>query len=117
MEREMASFSFVLGRVLLLFVVVLPSVSGDQLSAKECEDLGFTGLALCSDCDAFAEYVKNDGEGLVGFPKIDMYFFIWILGQDLHSEPFSSLIRRCENVGDWDFSLASSSLLYVCIKM
>lgn len=30
-----------------------------QLSTKECENLGFTGLALCSDCNTFAEYVKD----------------------------------------------------------
>ncbi|KAL3506845.1 hypothetical protein ACH5RR_032227 [Cinchona calisaya] len=30
-----------------------------QLSPKECESLGFTGLALCSDCNTFAEYVKD----------------------------------------------------------
>jgi hypothetical protein len=32
------------------------------LSSRECEDLGFTGLALCSDCNTLAEYVKNQGE-------------------------------------------------------
>jgi hypothetical protein len=26
---------------------------------KGCEDLGFTGLALCSDCNTLAEYVKD----------------------------------------------------------
>ncbi|KAH7425378.1 hypothetical protein KP509_11G051100 [Ceratopteris richardii] len=26
----------------------------------KCEDLGFTGLALCSDCDALAEFVKDE---------------------------------------------------------
>ncbi|KAH7572910.1 hypothetical protein JRO89_XS03G0032300 [Xanthoceras sorbifolium] len=31
----------------------------DQLTTRECENLGFTGLALCSDCNTFAEYVKN----------------------------------------------------------
>ncbi|KAL3371982.1 hypothetical protein AABB24_008492, partial [Solanum stoloniferum] len=30
-----------------------------QLSTKECENLGFTGLALCSDCRTLAEYVKD----------------------------------------------------------
>lgn len=30
----------------------------------DCEALGFTSLALCSDCDVMAEYVKD--EGLVG---------------------------------------------------
>ncbi|CAA7404537.1 unnamed protein product [Spirodela intermedia] len=56
----MAGFSFAMERVLLFLVVFLPSVFAEQLSAKECESLGFTGLALCSDCNAFAEYVKND---------------------------------------------------------
>ncbi|WZZ83972.1 hypothetical protein YC2023_104544 [Brassica napus] len=31
----------------------------EQLSGKECEDLGFTGLALCSDCHSLSEYVKD----------------------------------------------------------
>ncbi|XP_078432632.1 selenoprotein family protein [Wolffia australiana] len=44
----------------LVLAISLPFVFADQLSTKECEDLGFSGLALCSDCDAFAEYVKND---------------------------------------------------------
>ncbi|GAB4859128.1 hypothetical protein Ancab_010598 [Ancistrocladus abbreviatus] len=30
-----------------------------QLSTKECENLGFTGLALCSDCRTFSEHVKQ----------------------------------------------------------
>ncbi|CAL9120822.1 unnamed protein product [Musa textilis] len=33
---------------------------GERLGAKECEDLGFTGLALCSDCNTLAEYVKDE---------------------------------------------------------
>ncbi|KAJ8615844.1 hypothetical protein MRB53_035216 [Persea americana] len=49
----------------LLFFLVICSVwdlgkQEEQLSYKECEDLGFTGLALCSDCNTFAEFVKND---------------------------------------------------------
>ncbi|KAH9310721.1 hypothetical protein KI387_025756, partial [Taxus chinensis] len=32
----------------------------EQLSAKTCEDLGFTGLALCSDCQTMAEYIKDE---------------------------------------------------------
>ncbi|WCJ41241.1 selenoprotein family protein [Euphorbia peplus] len=46
--------------VFLGLSAVLPIISSeDQLSSRQCEDLGFTGLALCSDCNAFAEYVKN----------------------------------------------------------
>ncbi|KAI4372470.1 hypothetical protein MLD38_010697 [Melastoma candidum] len=33
--------------------------AGEQTSTRECEDLGFSGLALCSDCHAFSEYVKD----------------------------------------------------------
>nr|AWA44682.1 hypothetical protein SS27B03_000002 [Saccharum spontaneum] len=32
---------------------------GERLGARECEDLGFTGLALCSDCNALSEFVKD----------------------------------------------------------
>ncbi|CAK7329069.1 unnamed protein product [Dovyalis caffra] len=41
--------------------IVLPKVvkSNEKLSSREREDLGFSGLALCSDCNTFAEYVKN----------------------------------------------------------
>ncbi|XP_065868895.1 uncharacterized protein [Euphorbia lathyris] len=53
----------ILYRYLLVFLgvsVILPIVSAkEQLSSRECEDLGFTGLALCSDCNTFVEYVKN----------------------------------------------------------
>ncbi|OAY37790.1 selenoprotein F [Manihot esculenta] len=46
--------------VLFWIAVILPIVSSkEQLSSRECEDLGFTGLALCSDCNTLAEYVKN----------------------------------------------------------
>ncbi|GLT34941.1 hypothetical protein SLA2020_094290 [Shorea laevis] len=47
--------------LLLLFLVTSPVIvsSREQLSSRECENLGFTGLALCSDCNTFAEYVKD----------------------------------------------------------
>ncbi|KAE9450440.1 hypothetical protein C3L33_17657, partial [Rhododendron williamsianum] len=48
---------------LLVYAIVLLAIPlgsrAEQLSSKECESLGFTGLALCSDCNTFAEYVKN----------------------------------------------------------
>lgn len=37
----------------------LHGVDAEALSEAKCEDLGFTGLALCSDCDSLAEYVKD----------------------------------------------------------
>ncbi|XP_057815469.2 uncharacterized protein LOC131029084 [Cryptomeria japonica] len=39
---------------------VISNVRSEQLSAQTCEDLGFTGLALCSDCQAMAEYIKDE---------------------------------------------------------
>jgi len=43
----------------ILFLVVQVARS-EQTSTKTCEDLGFTGLSLCSDCQALAEYVKDE---------------------------------------------------------
>ncbi|KAK4751262.1 hypothetical protein SAY87_004744 [Trapa incisa] len=48
--------------ILMLFLMAAAlsvASSRDQLSTRECEALGFTGLALCSDCNTFAEYVKD----------------------------------------------------------
>ncbi|EPS57686.1 hypothetical protein M569_17131 [Genlisea aurea] len=48
-------------RLMLLLLSYLSFGGAEQkLSAKECENAGFTGLALCSDCRAFAEYVKDE---------------------------------------------------------
>ncbi|KAL7176770.1 hypothetical protein ACSBR2_030172 [Camellia fascicularis] len=52
-----------MGMMLLIYAAVVLAIPfgsrSERLSTKECEDLGFTGLALCSDCNTFAEYVKN----------------------------------------------------------
>ncbi|XP_020575028.1 selenoprotein F [Phalaenopsis equestris] len=57
--REMHLLPFI--ALLLLLFVYSPIVAlGDQLSPKECENLGFTGLALCSDCNTFAQYIKDE---------------------------------------------------------
>nr|AFK35197.1 unknown [Lotus japonicus] len=42
-------------------LLALSSVASaeEQLSLRECENLGFTGLALCSDCNTLSEYVKD----------------------------------------------------------
>ncbi|XP_022761529.1 selenoprotein F-like [Durio zibethinus] len=52
-------YYFVLVIVVISSAAVIVSSSGEQLSSKQCEDLGFTGLALCSDCNTFSEYVKD----------------------------------------------------------
>ncbi|KAJ7947454.1 15 kDa selenoprotein [Quillaja saponaria] len=45
--------------LVLVFVAAPLSTAEEHLSSRECEQLGFTGLALCSDCNTFAEYVKD----------------------------------------------------------
>lgn len=60
LEREMGQSSAALS-LILFFLSGLALALGERLSAKECENLGFTGLALCSDCNTFAEYVKDEG--------------------------------------------------------
>jgi hypothetical protein len=56
----MGSLIYICSVALLLAAVPLRTAK-EQLSSRECEDLGFTGLALCSDCNTFAEYVKDPG--------------------------------------------------------
>ncbi|KAA0039920.1 15 kDa selenoprotein [Cucumis melo var. makuwa] len=47
----------------IIFISSMPLAwSKEQLSSRECEDLGFTGLALCSDCHTLAEYIKDQGD-------------------------------------------------------
>ncbi|ESQ36347.1 hypothetical protein EUTSA_v10008926mg [Eutrema salsugineum] len=63
-KREMArawSTMVVLSAKMLVMVLMLTSSisAKEQLSTKECEDLGFTGLALCSDCHSLSDYVKD----------------------------------------------------------
>jgi len=42
-----------------VFLWALHGVQTEELPDASCGDLGFTGLALCSDCDSLAEYVKD----------------------------------------------------------
>lgn len=59
-KGTMSICKFVLAIIPLL--LVFHACEADQkLSTKECEELGFTGLALCSDCHTFAEYTKDQG--------------------------------------------------------
>lgn len=53
------------GYGVVLILVLLPfslGASAEQLSSRECENLGFTGLALCSDCNTLSDYVKDKGQ-------------------------------------------------------
>ncbi|KAF8103986.1 hypothetical protein N665_0181s0009 [Sinapis alba] len=47
-------------KMMVMIMMMTSTISAkEQLSTKECEDLGFTGLALCSDCHSLSEYVKD----------------------------------------------------------
>lgn len=45
--------------IVVLALALSLGASAEQLSSRECENLGFTGLALCSDCNTLSEYVKD----------------------------------------------------------
>lgn len=47
------------GVLLLALLSGVASQKEQLLKTRDCENLGFTGLALCSDCNTFAEYVKD----------------------------------------------------------
>ncbi|CAL9129121.1 unnamed protein product [Musa acuminata var. zebrina] len=57
--RQMIPHSAALRCLLVLLLAGAILGLGERLGAKECEDLGFTGLALCSDCNTLGEYVKD----------------------------------------------------------
>ncbi|GJP44001.1 hypothetical protein CLOM_g3396 [Closterium sp. NIES-68] len=57
-----ALFGFNAAALILLAsisLLYLPRSHATSLSPTECEALGFTGLALCSDCDQLATFVKD----------------------------------------------------------
>ncbi|KAL5160482.1 Vacuolar cation/proton exchanger 5 [Glycine soja] len=45
--------------VIVLALSLCLGSSSEQLNSRECENLGFIGLALCSDCNTLSEYVKD----------------------------------------------------------
>jgi len=53
------------GRIHRMFTALLcfgiHSLSAGAEDTSNCVDLGFTGMQLCSDCDALKEFVKDDG--------------------------------------------------------
>jgi hypothetical protein len=67
-----------------VLVFVSNGIRAELLGEANCEDLGFTGLALCSDCDSLAEYVKDQGRTedqshnlpLSIYLSIYLYFFL-----------------------------------------
>ncbi|KAM0896742.1 hypothetical protein ACQ4PT_023015 [Festuca glaucescens] len=56
MARSLSSAAAI--AVVVLYFSILCS-DAERLGTRECEDLGFTGLALCSDCNALGEFVKD----------------------------------------------------------
>ncbi|GMI78655.1 hypothetical protein HRI_001534800 [Hibiscus trionum] len=57
LKNVLHCFSLII--IIISSPALIVSSSTEQLSSKQCEDLGFTGLALCSDCNTFYEYVKD----------------------------------------------------------
>lgn len=57
----MSSLKWVVQLIPLILLICVCEAE-QKLTTKECENLGFTGLALCSDCHTFAEYIKDQGE-------------------------------------------------------
>ncbi|KNA12801.1 hypothetical protein SOVF_122640 [Spinacia oleracea] len=55
MNRKMENMAIYATLILTMAAVC----HGQQLSSKDCENLGFTGLSLCSDCKTLSEYVKD----------------------------------------------------------
>ncbi|MBA0865886.1 hypothetical protein Goshw_016230 [Gossypium schwendimanii] len=98
------------------FVIV--SSSKEQLSSKQCEDLGFTGLALCSDCNTFSEYVKD--KGIRGFECIGAHYplIYAIYGLRGAMELISDCLKCCTEDSDDSTSKItySGAILEVCMR-
>ncbi|KAJ1376106.1 Thioredoxin-like superfamily [Sesbania bispinosa] len=59
MKGLMCSHGYGYGVAVIVVLALSFGASAEQLSSRECENLGFTGLALCSDCNTLSEYVKD----------------------------------------------------------
>lgn len=75
-----------------------------MLSEARCEDLGYTGLALCSDCDSLAEYVKDKGAGALPFR------LVWIC---LRSNPEPRPSQGGRSLGVSNFQTLTTNLLWL----
>jgi hypothetical protein len=64
----MSNFLLVLLSAVTVIGTVAAAEGDESVDDVKCEALGFTGLALCSDCDSLAEYVKDQGNCLVSGP-------------------------------------------------
>ncbi|KAK9705993.1 hypothetical protein RND81_07G097500 [Saponaria officinalis] len=56
--------------VILMLIFLRVSIK-QELSSKDCENLGFTGLALCSDCKTLSGYVKDQVAAVVQVQVVD----------------------------------------------
>jgi hypothetical protein len=62
--------------VLVLAASPHPAAAKQPVSAKAYEQLGFTGLQSCADCDVLGEYVKDEGETFSLVAAVDS----WLAG-------------------------------------
>ncbi|CAL5213223.1 unnamed protein product [Lathyrus oleraceus] len=58
-ERSIGMYQYGFVVAVIVMLALSCGASSEQLSSRECENLGFTGLALCSDCNTLSEYVKD----------------------------------------------------------
>ncbi|KAI5386844.1 uncharacterized protein LOC127108150 [Lathyrus oleraceus] len=58
-ERSIGMYQYGFVVTVIVMLALSCGASSEQLSSRECENLGFTGLALCSDCNTLSEYVKD----------------------------------------------------------
>ena len=70
-------------------------IGAQELSSKECENLGFTGLALCSDCNSFADFVKDQGPQLLLFLYLAYTSRLTLLLCDLYDFDLGESISIC----------------------
>lgn len=74
-EKKMKASIYGIAVVVMLAAVPLGTPT-EQLSSRECENLGFTGLALCSDCNTFADYVKDKGQS--PYPFLSQFYHVCV---------------------------------------
>ncbi|KAL5053130.1 hypothetical protein RYX36_033812 [Vicia faba] len=62
MKESIGMFQYKLVVTVIVVLALSYSASSEQLSSRECENLNFTILALCSDCNTQSKYVKDKGQ-------------------------------------------------------
>ncbi|CAN6707262.1 unnamed protein product [Malus baccata var. baccata] len=89
--------------LVVLAVAVASGASKEQLSTRECENLGFTGLALCSDCNR-----EIEGEVEESSPLFE-------IAVKYHFPPFYDGFKEIVSGTQWKITY-SGAILEVCMR-